>query len=49
MLRYFVDHSVAAIEWLDENGIKLDNLTITGGMSERFTHRPSDVLLLVAI
>ncbi|WP_409173529.1 flavocytochrome c [Enterococcus mundtii] len=42
MLRYFVDHSAAAIEWLDENGIKLDNLTITGGMSERRTHRPSD-------
>ena len=25
-----------------KNGIKLDNLTITGGMSERRTHRPSD-------
>lgn len=35
MLRYFVDHSADAVDWLDQNGIKLDNLTITGGMSER--------------
>jgi len=42
MLRYFVDHSADAVDWLDQNGIKLDNLTITGGMSEKRTHRPSD-------
>lgn len=42
LLHYFVDHSAAAIDWLDQNGIKLDNLTITGGMSEKRTHRPSD-------
>lgn len=42
MLRYFVDHSADAIDWLDVNGIKLDNLTITGGMSVKRTHRPSD-------
>ncbi|MBF8807614.1 MAG: flavocytochrome c [Enterococcus lacertideformus] len=42
LLRYFVDHSAGAIDWLDQNGIKLDNLTITGGMSEKRTHRPSD-------
>lgn len=42
MLRYFVDHSADAIDWLDTNGITLDNLTITGGMSEKRTHRPSD-------
>ena len=42
MLRYFVNHSADAIDWLDQNGIKLDNLTITGGMSEKRTHRPSD-------
>ncbi|THE09401.1 flavocytochrome c [Enterococcus hirae] len=42
LLRYFVDHSADAIHWLDQNGIKLDNLTITGGMSEKRTHRPSD-------
>ncbi|OQO71044.1 flavocytochrome c [Enterococcus villorum] len=42
LLRYFVDHSAEAIDWLDQNGITLDNLTITGGMSEKRTHRPSD-------
>lgn len=42
LLRYFVDNSSAAIDWLDENGIILDNLTITGGMSQKRTHRPSD-------
>lgn len=42
LLRYFVDHSADAINWLDQNDIKLDNLTITGGMSEKRTHRPSD-------
>lgn len=42
LLRYFVDNSAAAIDWLDGIGIKLDNLTITGGMSVKRTHRPSD-------
>lgn len=42
LLRYFVDNSASAIEWLDENGITLDNLTITGGMSTKRTHRPTD-------
>ncbi|MBS7577148.1 MULTISPECIES: flavocytochrome c [unclassified Enterococcus] len=42
LLRYFVDHSADAIDWLDQNGIVLDNLTITGGMSQKRTHRPSD-------
>lgn len=42
LLRYFVDHSAEAVDWLDQNGIKLDNLTITGGMSVKRTHRPSD-------
>ena len=42
LLRYFVDHSAEAIDWLDQNGIKLDNLTITGGMSVKRTHRPTD-------
>lgn len=42
MLRYFVDHSADAIEWLDTNGIRLNNITITGGMSEKRTHRPED-------
>lgn len=42
MLRFFVDHSADAIDWLDSNGITLNNLTITGGMSEKRTHRPKD-------
>ncbi len=42
MLRFFVDHSAGAIDWLDSQGITLDNLTITGGMKEKRTHRPTD-------
>ncbi|MBG9791634.1 fumarate reductase [Paenibacillus dendritiformis] len=42
MLRFFVDHSADAIEWLDSLGITLNNITITGGMSEKRTHRPQD-------
>ena len=42
LLRYFVDHSADAIDWLDSMGITLDNLTTTGGMGEKRTHRPTD-------
>lgn len=42
MLRFFVDNSASAIDWLDSIGIKLNNLTITGGMNEKRTHRPED-------
>jgi fumarate reductase flavoprotein subunit len=42
LLRYFVDNSASAIDWLDSKGIKLNNLTITGGMSVKRTHRPED-------
>ncbi|TCZ76655.1 flavocytochrome c [Paenibacillus albiflavus] len=42
MLRYFVDHSASAIDWLDSKGIQLNNITITGGMNEKRTHRPED-------
>ncbi len=42
LLRYFVDNSASAIDWLDSIGIKLNNLTITGGMSVKRTHRPED-------
>lgn len=42
LLRYFVDNSASAIDWLDSMGITLDNLTTTGGMSEKRTHRPTD-------
>lgn len=42
LLRYFVDNSAAAIDWLDSLGIRLNNLTTTGGMSVQRTHRPED-------
>lgn len=42
LLHYYVDHSASAIDWLDSMGITLNNLTITGGMSEKRTHRPED-------
>lgn len=42
MLRFFVDNSAPAIDWLDSIGIRLNNLTITGGMNEKRTHRPED-------
>ncbi|MFL1675073.1 flavocytochrome c [Paenibacillus dendritiformis] len=42
MLRFFVDNSASAIEWLDSIGIRLNNITITGGMNEKRTHRPED-------
>lgn len=42
LLRYFVDHSAAAIDWLDSMGITLSNITTTGGMSVNRTHRPAD-------
>ncbi|GGF67438.1 flavocytochrome c [Paenibacillus albidus] len=42
MLRFFVDNSAGAIDWLDSIGIRLNNLTITGGMNEKRTHRPED-------
>ncbi|KDN14786.1 flavocytochrome c [Snodgrassella communis] len=41
LLHYFVEHAPAAIDWLDEKGIQLNNLTTTGGMSVDRTHRPS--------
>lgn len=42
MLRFFVDNSASAIDWLDSIGIRLNNITITGGMSVERTHRPED-------
>ncbi|QNQ80365.1 flavocytochrome c [Lactobacillus sp. PV034] len=41
MLHYFVDHSALAISWLEEHGIDLSDLTITGGMSKKRAHRPA--------
>lgn len=42
LLRYLVDNSASAIDWLDSMGITLSNLTTTGGMSVQRTHRPED-------
>lgn len=42
LLHYFVEHAPAAINWLDAKGIRLNNLTTTGGMSVDRTHRPNN-------
>ncbi|OCG02842.1 flavocytochrome c [Gilliamella sp. wkB112] len=41
LLHYFVEHAPEAIDWLDDNGIELSDLTTTGGMSVDRTHRPA--------
>ena len=43
MLGYFVYHTAPAIDWLADHGIKLDDITITGGMSKKRTHRPASM------
>lgn len=43
LLKYFTTHAALAIDWLAEHDIKLDDLTITGGMSVMRTHRPSSM------
>ncbi|KRL84876.1 flavocytochrome c [Ligilactobacillus apodemi] len=40
LLSYFTTHSGQAIDWLHWHGIKLNDLTITGGMSKKRAHRP---------
>lgn len=42
LLREFVNLAPEAIEWLASNGIELNDITITGGMSIDRTHRPAD-------
>ncbi|MBP2155409.1 flavocytochrome c [Erwinia rhapontici] len=42
LLREFVNLAPEAIEWLATNGIELNDITITGGMSIDRTHRPAD-------
>lgn len=44
MLGYFVYHTAPAIDWLADHGIKLDDITITGGMSKKRTHRPASMV-----
>ncbi|MDN6542938.1 MAG: flavocytochrome c [Lentilactobacillus parabuchneri] len=40
LLKYFTEHGARAIEWLYKEGVQLDDLTISGGMSVPRTHRP---------
>lgn len=42
LLRYMVDHSAEAIDWLDSIGITLNNITFSGGASVARIHRPAD-------
>jgi len=42
LLRYFVDHSADAIDWLDNMGITLNNISYSGGASVQRIHRPED-------
>lgn len=42
LLRYFVDHSASAIDWLDKMGITLNNISYSGGASVKRIHRPAD-------
>ncbi|MGX7105918.1 flavocytochrome c [Globicatella sanguinis] len=42
LLRYMVDHSAEAIDWLDSIGITLNNITFSGGASVKRIHRPED-------
>lgn len=42
LLRYMVDHSAEAIDWLDSLGITLNNITFSGGASVARIHRPED-------
>lgn len=43
LLSYFASHAALAIDWLAEHDIRLDDLTITGGMSKMRTHRPASM------
>ncbi|MBO0470331.1 flavocytochrome c [Enterococcus sp. DIV0242_7C1] len=42
LLHYLVDHSASAIDWLDSMGITLDNISYSGGASQKRIHRPHD-------
>lgn len=41
LLNYFTSHAALAVDWLADHGIILDDVTITGGMKIKRTHRPS--------
>ena len=42
LVEFMCNNSGPAIEWLDDLGVKLDNITLTGGMSVKRCHRPTD-------
>ena len=42
LVHFMCDNSAGAIDWLDSLGITLDNITMTGGMSVKRCHRPTD-------
>ena len=42
MVRFMVENSADAIDWLDSLGITLINISISGGQSVYRTHRPAD-------
>ena len=41
LLKFFTEHGALAIDWLAQHDIKLNDLTISGGMKTMRTHRPS--------
>ncbi|WP_057895740.1 flavocytochrome c [Liquorilactobacillus oeni] len=43
LLRYFTSHGALAVDWLAAHKICLDDITITGGMKIKRTHRPSSM------
>lgn len=43
LLQYFSTHAALAIDWLADHGIRLEDITITGGMSKMRTHRPASM------
>ncbi|MCF6418493.1 MAG: flavocytochrome c [Furfurilactobacillus sp.] len=43
LLGYFSSHAALSIDWLADHGIRLDDITITGGMSKMRTHRPASM------
>ena len=42
LVRYLVDHSAEAIDWLKSLGVNLTGLSISGGQSAKRTHTPED-------
>ncbi|HAT55562.1 MAG TPA: flavocytochrome c, partial [Lactobacillus sp.] len=43
LLGYFSSHAALSVDWLADHGIRLDDITITGGMSKMRTHRPASM------